>query len=268
MKLAINYSPAAAALYQEERIQCDYFKCPPWPWMVSEAEALAPVAVHFGLRAGAGKLHQTDWAKIDHFRARTGTNYVNLHLEPDQADFPGLSADVPDPNDERRVIDTLLADIWAVVEHFGAECVIVENVIYSGPQGRILRPATEPEIIRRIVEETGCGLLFDISHARVSAHHFGLDEFSYIQQFPMHRLSEMHFAGIHKINGELQDHLSALPGDWQALDWALENIQRGEWSHPHMLAFEYGGVGGFFENNCDPMIIAEQMPILWEKVKM
>jgi hypothetical protein len=55
--------------------------------------------------------------------------------------------------------------------------------------------------------------------------------------------------------------------DWPVLAWALERIQKGEWATPGMLAFEYGGVGGWFEDRTDPIVIAEQAPRLYEMVK-
>jgi hypothetical protein len=56
INLAINYSPQAAQLMAECRIEFDYFKCPDWPGMISEAQKLKPVAVHFTLIAGNGSL--------------------------------------------------------------------------------------------------------------------------------------------------------------------------------------------------------------------
>jgi hypothetical protein len=77
----------------------------------------------------------------------------------------------------------------------------------------------------------------------------------------------MHFAGIHVIYGILRDHLAIQPCDWLALEWVLQNIRRGEWSQPWMLAFEYGGVGEIFEWRSDPQVIAEQVPRLYQMVK-
>jgi len=82
LNLALNYSRPAAALVAEGRIDIDYFKCPDWPDMVAEARHYRPVAVHFSLRAGKGRLHETDWALIGRLMQMTGTPFVNLHLCP------------------------------------------------------------------------------------------------------------------------------------------------------------------------------------------
>jgi uncharacterized protein (UPF0276 family) len=266
MKLAVNYSPITASFVQSNKIKLDFFKCPPWPDLIAEALPVGPVAVHFELRAGTGRLHETEWAAIEDFQAQTGTPYVNLHLAPLTGDFPGVAADTQEPADICRIVDALLDDVWAVVEHFGPEKVIAENVMYYGPHDQYLRPGMLPETIRRITEETGCGLLFDISHARIAARYLGIEEHHYMQQLPIERLREMHFTGIHEINQRPQDHLAAQPGDWDCLAWVLERIQHGDWAHPWLLAFEYGGVGKFFSENCDPQVIAKQVPKLWQMV--
>lgn len=60
MKLAVNYSTQAAVLLRQSRIQIDYFKCPDWPDLIQEAKKHAPVAVHFNLTAGHGRLGKTN----------------------------------------------------------------------------------------------------------------------------------------------------------------------------------------------------------------
>jgi hypothetical protein len=77
----------------------------------------------------------------------------------------------------------------------------------------------------------------------------------------------MHFAGIHHLDGQMIDHLSILEEDWHRLDWVLDRIRSGEWSQPWMLALEYGGVGTVFDWRSDPMVIADQVPRLLEKLR-
>jgi uncharacterized protein len=268
MNFAINYSPQASSLLNEEKIQLDYFKCPDWPELIAQAQQLRPAAVHFEIIASAGCLSQKDWSLVDRLLEETGTYYINLHLASNIKDFPGFDIISQEPAQRREIIDKLLADVCAVVGRYGPERVIAENIPYRGIPGHpILRPAGEPEVIREVIETAGCGLLLDISHARMSAHYLGMDEYEYMQRLPVTRLRELHFAGIHVIHGILRDHLSIQPQDWLALEWVLENIHRGEWSEPWMLAFEYGGVGEIFEWRSDLQVIAEQVPRLYQMVK-
>jgi len=268
MNLAINYSPQAALLLSEGKIQLDYFKCPDWPDLIAQAQQSRPAAVHFEIIASSGCLSQKDWSLVDRILDVTGTHYINLHLASNIKDFEGFDIDYQEPSQRREIIDRLLTDVCALVNRFGPERVIAENIPYRGIPGHpILRPAGEPEVIREVVETSGCGLLLDISHARMSAHYLGMDEYEYMQRLPVKHLRELHFAGIHVIHGILRDHLSIQPQDWSALEWVLEKIRCGEWSTPWMLAFEYGGVGEIFEWRSDPQVIAEQVPRLYEMVK-
>jgi uncharacterized protein (UPF0276 family) len=266
MKLAINYSPASAELYRQDAIAVDAFKVPDWPKLVAEAGRMSPPAVHFSLQAGSGMLEQTDWKLIDRLLAETATPYVNLHLDPHKNDFPGIPLDTTDPAHAEMVFERLHVDTMAVVSRYGAEKVIAENVPYHAQRGEYLRPGVEPELITRLLNETGCGLLLDISHARISAHSLGLDDKEYLNQLPTNRIREMHIAGVHSLPDGLQDHLSMLADDWGLLEWVLERIQRNEWSQPWMLAFEYGGVGSIFAWRSDPIVIREQVPRLYEMI--
>ncbi|MFZ0533342.1 MAG: DUF692 family multinuclear iron-containing protein [Anaerolineales bacterium] len=268
MQLAINYSPPAAKLVRSGRIKIDLFKTPDWVWMVDAAKNLRPVAVHFTLEAGNEGLGHINWEAVEHIAQITSTPYINLHLDSKREHFPGIPANTTNSSDVKRVFAVLQSDVMSVVERFGPNRVIVENSPFRGEAGNTLRPCIEPDLITRIVEETGCGFLLDISHAFITAHYMGIDYKEYFSRLPVFQVREMHFAGIHHRNGQLMDHLSILEEDWRKLDWALEQIRSGKWSQPWMLAYEYGGVGVEFEWRTDPKVIAEQVPRLFERVQL
>jgi hypothetical protein len=277
MLLAINYSTEAATLCAEGRLDVDRFKCPDWPDMIAEAQELRNVAVHFTLKAGRGKTKKTDWEQVTRLAKETGTPYINLHLEPRPGDFTGIPAaknlpaagmpvDTVDPEHRRQVLERTLEDVWLAVKRLGAQRVIVENAPYR-PTGNLLRPAAETDFITQVVEETGCGLLLDISHAAISAHHLGLSAEEYISRLPVKRLRELHFAGVHDLDGWLQDHLPALPADWAVLGWVLQRIHSGGWPQPWLLAFEYGGVGDKFASRSEASVIEAQGKRLYQLVR-
>jgi uncharacterized protein len=264
MKFAINYSKQAARLVEQGDIDIDRFKCPDWPDLVAEASRLRPVAVHFTLQAGNGQVQKTDWELVERLLQQTGTDYVNLHLAPECSDFPGIPVDTRRAGERRLVIDRMITDVQSAVHRFGAERVIVENVPYRGEDGTILRPGVDPDAIGEVLAETGCGLLLDISHARIAARSLEMDERDYMAALPVDRLRELHFTGLHNLNGDWLDHLPVLEDDWPVLDWALERVRQGEWALPAMLAFEYGGVGEKFAWRSDAAVIAEQAPRLYQ----
>jgi len=266
MLFAINYSLQAARLCAEGRLELDRFKCPDWQEMIEEAQELRDVAVHFTLKAGRGKTRKANLEQIARTLEQTRTPYVNIHLEPRPEDYPDMPVDTTDPAHRQQVLERTLEDLWLVVRRFGAGRVIAENAPYR-PTGTLLRPAAETEFITKVVEETGCGLLLDISHAKISAHHLGLTAQEYMSRLPVKRLRELHFAGVHNLDGWLQDHLSALPADWEVLGWVLERIQSRAWPQPWLLAFEYGGVGEKFVSRSEPSVMEAQGGQLYRLVR-
>jgi uncharacterized protein (UPF0276 family) len=267
MLLAINYSRPAAALYTQGNIQIDRFKCPDWPDMIQEASRLCPVAVHSNLRAGRGNLDEINWDRILPLLEATHTPYLNLHLEMRNTDFPELPPEKINFPSVDSIIERAINDIKIATQHFDKEKVILENVPYRGIDDKTLKLSVEPWVIRQVLDETGCGLLLDISHARISSHHLGMEERRYISELPVERVRELHFTGVHNSNGILQDHLEPSEADWTLLEWALDNISGGTWPRPWLLAFEYGGVGEKFALRSDPRAIAEHAPRLYAMVK-
>jgi uncharacterized protein (UPF0276 family) len=53
----------------------------------------------------------------------------------------------------------------------------------------------EPEFLRRLAEETGCGLLLDVNNVYVSCFNAGADPAAYIESFPCDSVVQMHLAG-------------------------------------------------------------------------
>jgi uncharacterized protein len=242
VEFALNYSPEAVALLEAGKIAVDRFKCPNWPDLIAEASAYLPVYVHFDLVAGAGRMDNVDWHSVETLLAQTDTPYVNVHLMPT---LDGLDADDPQANE--RAVERLFADVQRLVEHFGAERVIAENVPYYGSQpdivGNFVLPqAGDPAFISQVLDDTGCGLLLDISHARITAPYVGLDGQAFISLLPVNRLHELHVTGLQSIGGKMIDHMPMRAEDWPAIAWAFERIHTGDWSEPRFVSLEYGGI--------------------------
>ena len=169
------------------------------------------------------------------------------------------------------------------MKQLGADRVIVENGYNM--DALPLRPAYFPEVISEVVHATGCGLLFDLSHACMAAKRLNVPVKQYIAKLPLHATREMHITGIQFVgeywtermhqqsvdptlidnySGRLLDHLPLIDEDWDAMDWAITAIQSGEWHKPDIVALECGGVGPFWQATCDEDALAEQVPRLYE----
>jgi len=193
-----------------------------------------------------------------------------------------------------RVLEATIRDTEAVVRRFGADKVIVEN-IPGGRRDNHLQLCAMSEFINGVVDATGCGLLLDISHARLSAHQMGWDVKPYINSLPVHRLRELHITGVQEIDdrwlvwmreliaqglyaphsdaelealrGEWVDHVPLIDWDWPVMEWAAEMLQNGRWATPWVVSLEYGGVGGLFEAVTETAVLTEQVPRLYEIFK-
>ena len=294
MLLAVNYSLPIADLLSAGRIRLDRLKCPAWPEVIAAARELSPLYTHFPLRVGAGsgdaidteKNLPADWAKVERMLAETGTPFINLHMSPILDDYPGIPAQAADPAFAKRLAENLIRDIRAVTRRFGAERVILEND-HAG-DGQLMRLALLPGLFTRVLDETGCGLLLDVAHARLAAASLGMDPRAYLGAFPLERAREIHVSGIQQceaqwadlarlmdidpahirqVVGPLTDHVPMLEEDWEFYGWALAQVHAGRWGQPEVIAFEYGGVSPLWESVTRAEVLAAQIPRLYELVK-
>ncbi len=267
MKFALNYSPAAARLLQAGRIELDLWKCADWDDMVATVRDLTPPRpqyVHFPFRAGQNNLAEVGFERVERFMAATQTSYVNTHVLPRFSDLGGVvSADA--------VVEATLRDVCAMVDHFGAERVIVENVPIpeSAPHTHLFSDLNaDPAVMRRVVEASGTGFLLDLGHARRSATHFRMDPREYVAQLPVERLRELHITGVFTYpDGTQNDHMPMMDEDWALFDWALAQIRGGVWRTPDVVACEYGGIGAHFAWRTDPDVIAQDTPRMLAMVR-
>ena len=219
VELAVNYSKASAALLRSRRIRIDRLKCPAWPTLVREVQAIHPLYVHLPLRVGMGTGEVAsveapgvpDWAEIENLLALTGTPFVNVHLTPTVGDHPDIPRDTQEPAHVEQVAEAMLKDLRAVVARFGRDRVIAENnplIVEAASTPRsLLRPAALPQVIRYVVETAGCGLLLDLAHVRLAASGLGMDPRAYLGLLPVDRIRELHVTGVQPLAGHWLDWL-------------------------------------------------------------
>lgn len=292
MQLAVNYSYPLAQLLREGRVQINYFKCPAWPDLLATAQAQHPVYVHFPFTVGAGKgitidteaKQPADWDKFERMLAQTQTPFVNLHLVPTPQQHPDIPAESTEAAHVAQLSEHLIADVQAVIARFGKERVLVEND--HGGEGR-LRAAYLPNVLCHIVAETGCGFLFDLSHARLAALELGVDAHEYINALPLAHMREMHLTGIQMFDeqwvkrlraagveetiiqrfvGRPLDHLPMVEEDWHMFAWAFAQFRSGAWRVPWIVSLECGGVGALWEALTSEDTLAAQVPRLYSMV--
>lgn len=296
MYLAVNYSEAAVELYQERLIEVDFFKIPAWRGVVVEANAIGKTYVHFPFKVGQPTNHvwntetktSITWDFVDFFLAETQTPFINIHLEPTKYDYPdiqiaNLAADQVD-----RLITDILSNLRPIIQRYGAEKIILENS-HIAINHNVLWAAMLPRLITTVIRETGCGFLFDLSHARIAATYLGMDLQTYIEALPLEMIREIHVTGLQRIEGEwldvlaqlepaaqeivhplvgrMIDHMPMTASDWSFFDWSIKQINSGQWASPWVVAFEYGGVGALCASVTKRSVLQEQLPSLHQQVK-
>jgi len=260
---SLNYSTEMDELIREGGIRVDRVKCAEWPDMIASAKQLGAVYVHFRLLAGQGLLTDAQLDAIAKMRDDTETPYINTHIAP-------RISDVSNPNDFNAVYDVVVRDIGQLVKRFGAENIIAENIPY--PEDDSNEPkaffGSNSELIRRVIEDTGVGLLLDIGHAKRTAEHLAFDPKKHIEQMPVNRLREVHITGLgYKPSGYRTDHMPMREDDWDLLAWALDNIRDGRWATPWSVSCEYGGLGAPFKWRSEKSVLAYEAPRMAEMVR-
>jgi hypothetical protein len=261
VQLLVNYSESADRLARQGRIRFDRVKLPDdWPDLIARVRRDWPVHVHFALRVGRG-VTARDLDAIAATLRTSDTPLVSAHLSPHAEDFDGLDLVDISPSACRQVAEAMIRDGEQLVERFGAENIILENLPWAdSPHYRVPAAAIRPETIRTVLDSLGTGLLLDLAHATIAARFFDMDEKTYLDALPLGRLRELHLSGVQWVEGCWQDHYPMQPGDWALLDGLLEEVRAGALPVPWALTFEYGGVGEPFRHRRDPEVLAEQLP--------
>lgn len=89
---------------------------------------------------------------------------------------------------------------------------------------------SETEFIRRLAQRTGCGLLLDVNNVFVSATNHGFSALTYLADFPLDQVGEIHLAGHAKQADDEGDLLLIDSHDGPVSDavWKLFEIVIGQ----------------------------------------
>ncbi len=260
MKFAVNYSTQLVKLLENGSVKFDLFKCPDWEGMLAEARLYKDITIHFDLKAGLEKTFNVDFARIRKLKEQTCTPHVNTHL------VTPVTLDPGSPGEVRKQNQLWRNEIRMMTDEFGSELVALEHFPYTLATPHLL-PAVDSKIVTQVILDSDCRFLLDLAHARITADTLSMDVKDYIRSMPLDRLVELHITGIKLHEGVLTDHFPLQEDDWELMKWALEQIQKGYWRRPAIIAFEYGGVGSTFDWRTDSSILESQIPRLYELIR-
>jgi uncharacterized protein (UPF0276 family) len=259
MKFAVNYSEPLIRLLNEGIVETDLIKCPDWDNLLAAAKPYRPITIHFDLEVGLGNTFEANFDRIKTLKDSTFTPHVNTHLV-------GPKTLNPNDQDELKKINILWREeIQWMINHLGAENVALEHYPYTESTPNIL-PAVNSKIFSQVILDTDCMFLLDLAHARITAETLKINPKDYIESLPLDRLVELHVTGIKNHQGVLTDHFEMSDEDWELLEWALNEINSGQWKKPKVVAFEYGGIGPNFAWRNEYDVLRKQLPRLYKMV--
>ena len=91
------------------------------------------------------------------------------------------------------------ATLTRVADHIDqVQEMIGRTILLENPSTYVVFPQStmsETDFIRKLVQRTGCGLLLDVNNVFVSATNHGTSALSYLTNFPVEHVGEIHLAG-------------------------------------------------------------------------
>jgi len=99
--------------------------------------------------------------------------------------------------------------------------LIVENISFTltWPGAEM----TEAEFLTRLVSETGCGLLLDVTNLYINARTHGYDPRVFLEKLPAASIVQLHYVGEEELRGGLVDSHArpTTPPIWELLEQVL-----------------------------------------------
>jgi hypothetical protein len=255
MQFAVNYSLPLEKLLLTGQVEVDLLKCPDWQGVIHAAQRLRPVYVHFEIAVGNGQAPILDYDALRAMLTQTHTPHLNCHL------VGNSTLDAESSNDRLMQINQWVEELTVLRTNLPELPLVAENLPII-PLEKGSRIGADPDLIREALLATETDLLFDLSHARISCAIMESELADYIDRLPMERLRELHLTGLRRYHGLITDHFELGDPDWQAAEWALQQILSGEWRQPEIIALEYGGVGDVFGWRTQSEALLAQVPRL------
>lgn len=244
MKLACNDHPPLRYLLSTQRAEVDFLKVTSLAALEEEvASALAYRAalihVGFGIADTVASYRELDWGWFNRLVQRSGSPHIAMHLEVSTHNWRrGAELRYQTPEDARAMGEQLTALCRHLKRHLACP-LLLENMDYMGtelkPGYGVFRTSVEPALMWQLVEEEGVGVLLDLAHLRITAHHLGMDAKAFARSLPLHAVREIHICGPAYIGdlGLRDDHQEMSEEDYDLLEWTLER------TNAEVLTLEY-----------------------------
>lgn len=192
MKYGCNYSKELIDLLKSDVNICDYIKIGAFgntQALLDKAYSKKPLLIHgFGWfeRGGMPDLGILDYNRMNDELQQYESPFVGMHIMAFDKD-----CDV-----NKNIVEHIISNFQEIQESLDVP-LLLENMDYSEyyTYETTVKETVYPLTIKKVIEASDAYLLFDLSHARVSAYQLGIDIYDYIDALPLERLKEIHFSG-------------------------------------------------------------------------
>ncbi len=234
--LTTDLSDAALDLLEEGEARVDAFEVGPW-FQPSQIEAyrrqLPDIPFHFhaaDMLQEVGSISR-GIAKISTYLSATRSPWVSIHLSMQARHSQPNQLRANKPLDTEQATRKFVHMVERLKRAVGVP-VLLENDEPAAAEGDLFD--IEPKNISEVLNITGCNLLLDSGHARISAERLHVDVHDYIQALPLKRVTQIHVSGPRIKNGCLFDaHEPLTEIDYDLFTFLLSR------THPKVVTLEY-----------------------------
>ncbi len=239
MKIACNYYAETEQLVDEEKIYIDYYKFPSLGYQMDimqdisifeqfarNISAKKPILLH-GLYPTPHDLSSpTLQSDFNHEVVRrmikaTKTPGLSFH-----AALNRLNSDIP----FTKTLSTIISNAAYIKENYHhLDFVSIENA-----DSIVWGDLIKPEIITRMINESGCSFLLDISHAYCASRWLNMNFPEYLRKLPLEKVYEIHINGWIEKGNDIMCHTKINQKGYEALKEVLQHCK------PKIITVEYG----------------------------
>lgn len=192
--------------------------------MLQDVRSRYPLSCH-GVGLSLGSAQGVDAAhlkRLAHLFDRVKPVLVSDHLSWSVVDGAYLNDLLPLPYTE-ETLAIVCANVARTQDALGQQILIENPSLYLS---FIESNIPEWEFLRRVVRNTGCGLLLDVNNIYVSATNNAFDASHYLAEIPAEAVGEIHLAGHSVEDGVLIDTHSTYVCDpvWELYRDAIRRI--------------------------------------------
>ena len=150
------------------------------------------------------------------FALDLGPNCISWIMGDSPNQFPRYLP-ASEPLEEGALGENMQKNVTFLRRHFSGP-LKVENLNYF-PTGAYER-VCEPEVIARLIRDSGVELLLDLGHALISAHNLGQEVEDYFSRLPLEWVKEVHLSRAGLVGGIWEDtHELPTRAEFELLDF-------------------------------------------------